>query len=348
MVEKAGVDSASYGEFLTIGSILSVFVRYMILIANSLGWIALTGAIFSAISSSVLLTGYTYYSILSSTVLQSVGSATSMMGRGLLTGMEVPKNSKGLFTASMMSVGQLGLILGVNLGLFLFFISGDYTQALIVCIFLSAVSILLLFPWLKIKLSKRRITPKLLIPKSSLARRLIFIACLDAFVWGGVFGFVFILAPPYLGASEADIGLARTVMIGLMIPLNVAFGILSDKFRMRKNLLVISEFVGSISLLYYALYRSPFTIVVFGLLMGVVASTWGPVIIVLFTEMTQKEELGEVLSSWSILTGISRTIYPIIGGEIILEFGVPFFFELSSLLLFAVSASIATLVKEPR
>jgi len=348
IVEKAGVDSASYGGFLSLGSILSVFVRYLSLLTNSLGWIALIGAMFSALSSAVLLGGYTYRTIFLSTILQRIGLSASMMSRGLLTGMEVPETSKGLFTGGMISAGQVGTILGVNLGLLLFFLSGSYTQALLACMALSALSVILLYPWLKVRLSRNRLTPRLLIPKGGQVRRLVFISCLDAFVWGGVFGFVFVLAPTYLGASEADIGLARTVMVGLMIPLNVAFGLLSDRLRMRKGLLIFSEFVGSVSLLYYALCPAPLTIVIFGLLMGIVASSWGPVILAFFTELAKKEELGEVLSSWSVLTGVSRTIYPIVGGALISRFGIPFFFELSSVLLLGVTASIGLLVREPR
>ena len=85
---------------------------------------------------------------------------------------------------------------------------------------------------------------------------------------------------------------------------------------------------------------------IFGALMGLVVSTWGPVVIAFFTEITPKEELGAVLSSWSILTGASRIIYPIIGGLIIQGLGIQLFFEISALLFLMISILIATVLKE--
>ena len=92
MVESAGVDSASYGCFLGAGSILSLFARGLLMAANNLGVVAYAGAVFSIGSAAILLTGYTYYTILFSTILQRLGFAASMMGRGLIAGLEVPKN----------------------------------------------------------------------------------------------------------------------------------------------------------------------------------------------------------------------------------------------------------------
>ena len=345
MVEAAGVDSASYGGFLGAGSILSLFARGLLMAANNLGIVAYAGAIFSIGSAAILLAGYTYHTILFSTILQRLGFAASMMGRGLAAGLEVPRSWRGVFTAGVVSSAQLGILIGENLGLSTFLLTGSYLYALISGIFLAALSMILLAPWRKVKLFEENFSLKLLIPSSRPAKLLLAICCADAFIWGGVFGFAYVLAPSYLGAVESDIALARSLTMILAIPMNLVFGAISDKLRSRAPFLVLSEVFGAAALFCYAIIRSPISIIVFGLLMGFVASTWAPIVIALFTELSPRSELGAVLSSWSILTGASRILYPMIGGLIIERLGVGFFFNLSGALLLALAILMAILLK---
>ncbi len=204
---------------------------------------------------------------------------------------------------------------------------------------------ILLAPWRRVKLFEENFSLKLLIPSSRPAKLLLAICCADAFIWGGVFGFAYVLAPSYLGAVESDIALARSLTMILAIPMNLAFGAISDKLRSRSPFLVLSEVFGAAALFCYAFIRSPLSIIVFGLLMGFVASTWAPIVIALFTELSPRSELGAVLSSWSVLTGASRILYPMIGGLIIERLGVGFFFNLSGALLLALAILIAVLLK---
>ena len=345
MVEAAGVDSASYGGFLGAGSILSLFARGLLMAANNLGVVAYAGAIFSIGSAAILLTGYTYHTILFSTIFQRLGLAASMMGRGLAAGLEVPRSWRGVFTAGVVSSAQLGMLIGVNLGLSTFLLTGSYIYALISGIFLAALSMILLAPWRKVRLFEENFSLKLLIPSSRPAKLLLAICCADAFIWGGVFGFAYVLAPSYLGAVESDIALARSLTMILAIPMNLVFGAISDKLRSRAPFLVLSEVFGAAALFCYAIIRSPISIIVFGLLMGFVASTWAPIVIALFTELSPRGELGAVLSSWSVLAGASRILYPMIGGLIIERLGVGFFFNLSGALLLALAILMAILLK---
>ena len=346
MVELAGVDSASYGSFLGAGNLLSLLVQCLATATNSVGSVIFIGASFSIAASAALLSGYTYYSILSSTIFQRLGMAISMMGRGLAAGMEIPKSWKGFFTAGMLSSAQLGVLIGINLGLALFLLTGSYQYALVCGIILALTSMVLLAPWRRMKLFQENFSLKLLIPRRRAIQSLMLICLVDAFVWGGVFGFAYVLAPSYLGAVESDIGLARTLTMSVSIPMNLVFGMLSDKIRSRKLFMVLSEIIGSIAMMCYALIRSPISIMIFGLLMGFVASTWGPVVIAFFAEITPRRELGATLSSWSILTGISRVISPIIGGFIIISYGIPFFFKLSSVLILLVAVLIIFALKD--
>ena len=345
MVKAAGVDSASYGGFLGAGSILSLFARGLLMAANNLGVVAYAGAIFSIGSAAILLAGYTYHTILFSTIFQRLGFAASMMGRGLAAGLEVPRSWRGVFTAGVVSSAQLGILIGVNLGLSTFLLTGSYIYALISGIFLAALSMILLAPWRRVRLFEENFSLKLLIPSSRPAKLLLAICCADAFIWGGVFGFAYVLAPSYLGAVESDIGLARSLTMILAIPMNLVFGAISDKLRSRAPFLVLSEVFGAAALFCYAIIRSPISIIVFGLLMGFVASTWAPIVIALFTELSPRGELGAVLSSWSVLAGASRILYPMIGGLIIERLGVGFFFNLSGALLLALAILMAILLK---
>ena len=345
MVESARVDSASYGGFISVAAVLSILARGLMMAVNNLGAVIFTGAAFSMASAAVLMLGYTYYTIFFSTLFQRIGFAASMMGRGLVAGMEVPKNWRGVFTAGILSSAQLGVLIGINLGLGLFLLTGSYFHALISGIVLAALATVFLAPWMKVKLFKEKFSLKLLIPSSRGAKLLILICSLDAFIWGGIFGFAYVLAPSYLGAVESDIGLARSLSMILAIPLNLAFGAISDKLRSRWLFLAFSELVGAAALFCYSMIRSSISIIVFGLLMGFVAASWGPIVIALFTEVTPREELGATLSSWSILTGASRIVYPLIGGFVISEFGVPVFFNFSGLMLIALAALIAALLR---
>ena len=345
MVELAGVDSASYGGFIGAGSILSIILRGLVMAANSVGVVVLAGALFSIGSSITLMMGYTYYTIFFSTLFQRLGFAASMMGRGLVAGMEVPKNWRGVFTAGILSSAQLGILLGINLGLALFLLTNTYFYALVSGIILAVLAIILLAPWMKVRLFKEKFSLKLLIPSSRAAKLLILICCMDAFIWGGVFGFAYVLAPSYLGAVESDIGLARTLTMLFAIPLNIVFGAISDKIKSRRIFLALSELIGAAALFCYALIRSSLSIIIFGLLMGFVVASWGPIVIALFTEVTPRKELGATLSSWSILTGASRVVYPMIGGLLITELGTAFFFNLSGFLLVILAISIAVLLK---
>ncbi len=347
MVELAKVDSASYGSFAGVGTVFSIIMRGAMMAANSVGAVIFAGALFSIFSAAVLMIGYTYHTIFFSTVFQRVGLAASMMGRGLVAGMEVPKNWRGVFTAGILSSAQLGVLLGVNLGLALFMLTGSYFYALLAGIILAILSMIFLAPWIRVKLFQERFSLKLLIPKRRAARLLMFICCVDAFVWGGIFDFAYVLAPSHLGAVEVDIALARTLTMILAIPLNLIFGALSDKIRSRKLFLILSEITGAAALTCYALIRTPISILIFGLLMGLVASTWGPIVIAFFTEVTAREELGATLSSWSLLTGISRAFYPVIGGFMIAELGVSFYFSFSAFLLLIIAGLIWILLKEP-
>jgi len=346
MVKIAGVDSASYGGFLGLGNLLSLGARCLAMATNSVGSIILIGASFSAAASAVLLSGYTYYSIMFSTLFQRFAFAVSMMGRGLAAGMEIPKNWRGAFTAAIFSSAQLGILIGINLGLTLFLLTGSYLYSIISGIILAVASAFLLAPLRKMRLFQENFSLKLLIPSRKPVKMLLLVCALDAFVWGGVFGFAYVLAPSYLGAVESDIGLARTLSMVIAIPTNFIFGALSDKIRSRRVFMIVSELIGCVTLLCYALIRSPISIMIFGALMGLVVSTWGPVVIAFFTEITTKEELGAVLSSWSILTGASRIIYPVIGGFMIERFGIPFFFEMSAILFLMISTLIAAVLKE--
>jgi len=345
MVESAGVDSASYGGFLGAGNILSIFARGFLMAANSLGVVVFAGALFSIGSAAALLLGYTYHTIFFSTILQRMGFAASMMGRGLAAGMEVPRNWRGVFTAEIMSSAQLGMLLGINLGLATFLLTGTYVYALLSGILLAVLAMIMLAPWRRTKLFREKFSLRLLIPSSRPAKLLLLICCMDAFVWGGIFGFAYVLAPSYLGAVESDIGLARSLTMILAIPLNLIFGAISDKIRSRSIFLALSEVFGAAALFCYALIRSPISIIVFGLLMGFVAASWGPIVIALFTEVTPRDELGATLSSWSILTGASRVVYPMIGGLIISGFGAAPFFTLSGIFLIALAIMIAAMLK---
>ncbi len=345
MVESAGVDSTSYGGFLGAGNVLSIFARGFLMAANSLGIVVFAGALFSIGSAAALLLGYTYHTIFFSTIFQRMGFAASMMGRGLAAGMEVPRNWRGVFTAEIMSSAQLGMLLGINLGLATFLLTGTYVYALLSGIILAFLAMILLAPWRRTKLFKEKFSLKLLIPSSKPAKLLLLLCCMDAFVWGGVFGFAYVLAPSYLGAVESDIGLARSLTMILAIPLNLVFGAISDKIRSRSLFLTLSEILGAAALFCYALIRSPISIIVFGLLMGFVAASWGPIVIALFTEVTPRDELGATLSSWSILTGASRVIYPMIGGVLISRFGAAPFFNLSGVFLIILAVLIAAMLK---
>lgn len=259
--------------------------------------------------------------------------------------MEAPRSRRGLFTARIISSAQLGILLGVNLGLGAFLLTRTYVYALILGIIFSILAMIVLAPWRRIRLFEEKFSLRLLIPSSRAARFLPLICCVDSFIWGGIFAFVYVLAPSHLGAVESDIGLARTLTTVLAIPLNIFFAAVSDKIRLRSFFLALSEIISVPALFCYALLRSPISIIIFGSLMGFVAASWGPIVIALFTEITPKEELGATLSSWSILTGVSGAIYPIIGGFIISRFGIAPFFMLSGASLMILAITILILLK---
>lgn len=259
--------------------------------------------------------------------------------------MEVPRNWRGVSTAEIISSAQLGMLLGINLELATFLLTGTYVYALFSGIILAVLAMILLAPWRRARLFKEKFSLRLLIPSSRAAKLLLLICCMDAFVWGGVFGFAYVLAPSYLGAVESDIGLARSLTMILAIPLNIIFGAISDKIRSRSIFPTLSEILGAVALSCYALIRSPISIMIFGLLMGFVAASWGPIVIALLTEVTPRDELGATLPSWSILTGASRVAYPMIGGILISRLGAALFFNLSGASLIGLAILIAAMLK---
>lgn len=348
IVEIAGVDSASYGVFLGLGNLLSLLARLLATATNNIGSIVFIGASFSAAASLALVSGYTYYSIMFSTLFQKLSFEVSRMGREVTAGMTLPKNWRGVFAAIMLSSTQVGILIGVNLGLALFLLTGSYLHSLLLGVILAASSAMILAPLWKMRLFQEKFSPGLLIPSRRPVRVLLLLCALDAFIWRGIFEFAYVLAPAYLGAVESDIGLARTLSMAVVIPTNLLFGAISDRLQSRKFFMIISELVGFIALTYYVLVRSPIAIIVFGALMGLVSSTWIPLVIALFTEMTPREELGAALSSWNILTGVSGIISPVIGGLLIERFGVQFFFGSSALLLLLISILIAVALGENR
>ena len=148
--------------------------------------------------------------------------------------------------------------------------------------------------------------------------------------------------------TQQDIALIQTLVFGASTATNIVFAGLSDRLWGRKSLLAASEGLGVVTLGLYLVAENVQPIFISALLMGLVISSWGPIVSAYVSEASSTEELHDNVGTWMTLTALVRVPAPIIGGYLA-EHWFPRAPYLVSLFLVAGAALyIQKYLKEPK
>ena len=247
--------------------------------------------------------------------LSAVSMALVVMGRTTIVGRAHERTGLATTYAVLITLANIGLIVGTNFGTFVFPYLGYqelFAAGGVVCL----IGVVVAFGWLpKSRIeSEQRFWVVKLRNVSPRLRRFYAATCLDSFSWSMVMPFFSITPARIFQVNENDIALIQTLMFGASTTTNVVFGALSDRLWGRKLLLTASEALGVITLGLYLFAPGVQPIFVSALLMGLVISTWSPIVSAYVSEVSTVQELHDNVGTWMTLTALLRIPGPIIGG----------------------------------
>ncbi len=349
-LQRNNVGDELYGAFSTASSLFGILARAASAklgsVSESLpfaaGLLASTGMmlIYAFLPSSL--------GIAIGMSLSAVSMALVMVGRTTLVGRDAQSKRLATTYAILITLANIGLIVGTNLGSSTFPFSNYMTLFLIggLACFLGLVIALFWLPRASVP-SKSGFGVLKLSGISPTLRRFYIATCLDSFSWSIAGPFFSITPARIFQVTTNDIALIQTLMFGASTATNVVFAALSDRLWGRKSLLATSEVLGVIMLGLYLIAPNVQPIFVSALLMGLVISSWGPIVSAYVSEASSTEELQDNVGTWMTLTALVRVPAPIIGG-FLAENWFPRAPYLVSLILVAAAALyIQKYVKEP-
>jgi len=349
-LEHNKVGDELYGTFSTASSLFGILARA---ISSRLGGVSESLPFVSGLIASTGM--MMIYAFLPSPVgiavgmgLSAISMALIMAGRTTLVGRSA--QNKGLATtyAILITLANIGLIVGTNLGTIAFTISNYFTVFLAGGL-ASVVGLVVALLWLPRESipSKMRFGIVRFGKTSSTLRRFYWATCLDSFSWSICMPFFSITPARIFQVTENDIALIQTLVFGASTATNVMFAVLSDRLWGRKSLLAISEVLGILTLGLYLVAPNVQPIFISALLMGLVISSWGPIVSAYVSEASNGEELHDNVGTWMTLTALARVPAPIIGGYLA-ERWFPRAPYLVSVILVAIAALyIQKYLKEP-
>jgi MFS family permease len=316
-LQRNNIGDELYGAFSTTSSLFGILARAL---STRMGTVSesLPFAVGLMASTAMMLT----YAFLPSSIgivigmsLLTVSQALIIVGRTTLVGRGA--QGKGLATsyAILITLGNFGLIVGTNLGASIFGFSDYLTVFLVggVVCFIGLAAALLWLPRGSIH-SKSRFGVIKLGGISSTLRGFYLATCFDAFSWSIASPFFAITPAHIFQVTQGDIALIQTLEFGAATATNLVFGALSDRLWGRKSLLAISEGFGVLALGLYVIAPNVQPIFASALLMGLVISSWGPVVSAYVSEASTADELHDNVGTWTTLTALVRIPAPIIGG----------------------------------
>lgn len=241
--------------------------------------------------------------------------ALVMVGRTTLVGRKGPNERLATSYAILITLANIGLIVGTNVGAFIFPFT-DY-----VAVFLLGASLCLTGLVIAILTLPRASVPSRtgfgvmkLEKVSPVLKRFYVATCLDSFSWSIAGPFFSITPARIFHVTQADIALIQTLMFGASTATNVVFATLSDRLWGRKSLLLLSEGLGVAMFALYVLSPNIQPIFLSAVLMGMVISSWGPIVSAYVSEVSTREELNDNVGTWMTLTALVRVPAPMIGG----------------------------------
>ena len=317
-LERNNVGDELYGAFSTASSLLGILARAASAKLGSSGE-SLPFAMGIMASAGMMLV----YAFLPSAAgiaigmgLSSISMALVMVGRTTIVGRGT-EQGRGLATtyAVLITLANVGLIVGTNLGAFIFPFS-DYVVVFAVGGLVCLAGLIIAFGLLprgKVP-SKSRFGVIRLNDTSPVLRRFFWATCLDSFSWSIASPFFSITPARIFKVTQDDIALIQTLEFGAATATNVVFGILSDRLWGRRSLLVVSEALGVVMLVLYLIAPNVQPIFICAMLMGLVISSWSPIVSAYVSEASSAEKLQDNVGTWMTLTALIRVPAPIIGG----------------------------------
>ncbi len=281
-------------------------------------------------------------------ILSASSMALLLVGRTILVGRYPRNNSLATTNALLITLGNIGLVVGVAMGAFIFPFSGYFILFLIGGI-VCALSVLGAI-WLPQRSTSRASRFRILNFRhaSSPLRRFYVATCLDTFSWNLALPFFAITPARIFQVTQADIALIQACMFGASTATNVVFAVLSDRFWGRRFLLAASEMLGIVTLVVYLLAPNVAPIFLSAALMGLVFSTWNPVTSAYISEASTSRELNENVGTWQTLTAIVRVPAPIIGGYLAQQWFPRAPYLVALFLVSATGFYIQRYLKEPK
>ncbi len=316
-LQRSVVSDALYGSFTTGSSIVGIFARAA---SSKLGERAVRLPLLLGIAASaieMLLFGFFPQpaAIALGITLGSVSFALVFMGRTLVVGRSGQTRSLGLVYGLLITLGNLGLIAGTNLGVFAFASLG-YTLLFaaggVVCLAALAIA----FVWLPRERGGASQGFSFLgIRGSSPTLRGFYLGtAMDSFAWSIAMPFFAITPARVFPISREELALLQTIVFGISTATNVVLGLISDRISGRKAMMIASELIGLGAWGIFLLAPTVSLLYVSALLMGLVLSTWGPIVQAYVTEATKPEAMQDTVATWTTLNAIARVPGPLIGG----------------------------------
>lgn len=348
-LQQNRVGDELYGAFSTASNVFGILAR---LVSAKLGSVSESLPFGIGLGASVVMMLVLAYvptplGIAISLSLSAASTALVIVGRTTLVGRDSQSTRLATTYAVLITLTNVGLILGTNLGAFVFPFSNYATVFLIgasACF--VALAALLWLPHVKVPSTSRFGVLRIRGTSQSL-RRFYTATCIDSFSWSICMPFFAITPARIFQVTQGDIALIQTLMYGGSTATYVLFAILSDRLWGRSSLLAISEGLGVVTLGLYLFAPNIQPIFISALLMGLVISSWGPIVSAYVSEASTVKELHDNVGTWMTLTALVRVPAPIIGGYLA-EHWFPRAPYLVSIVLVAIAALyIQRYLKEP-
>jgi MFS family permease len=316
-LQRTNVGDELYGAFSTASSLFGIFARGASAKMGSLSE-SLPFAVGLMASTSMMIIyalSPNPVGIVVGMTLSAVSQALVMVGRTTLVGRGSQGTRLATTYAILITLGNLGLIVGTNVGAVIFPFSNYATVFLIgglIC-FIGLLTALVWLPGRSLS-SRSRFGVIRLGEVSSTLKRFYLATCLDSFSWNIAMPFFAITPARIFQVTQDDIALIQTLQFGAAIATNLVFGALSDRLWGRRSVLALSELLGVATLGLYVVAPSVQPIFASALLMGLVISSWGPIVAAYVSEASTAEQLHDNVGTWTTLTALVRVPAPLIGG----------------------------------
>lgn len=316
-LKQNNVGDELYGAISTTTSLFAILARAASVKLGSLSE-SLPFAVALMASTSMMV----IYALLPSPLgiaigmtLSAISQALIIVGRTTLVGRDSQSAKLATAFAVLITLGNFGLIVGTILGALVFPFS-NYLLVFVLGGLICFIGLAAALIWLPRRpvLSRSRFGVVRLSEASSTLKRFYMATCLDSFSWSIASPFFAITPARIFQVTQDDIALISTLQFGAATATNLIFGALSDRLWGRKSLLAVSELMGVVTLGIYVAAPSVQPIFISALLMGLVISSWGPIVSAYVNEASTSEELHDNVGTWTTLTALVRVPAPLIGG----------------------------------